>query len=85
MTSGSCDSHDGTVDARLTTPSNTDDGDSSPLRFEGVDFTHSTGFDTVNNATEDTRPVHDRYCIQTRLRGQTGGTTVCTCTNIPTL
>lgn len=54
----------------------------SDLQFEGVDFSHSTGFDTVNG-TEDDKLVHDRYCVQSRLYtgppGKDGAE--CTCRN----
>jgi hypothetical protein len=54
----------------------------SDLQFEGVDFSHSTGFDTVNG-TEDDKLVHDRYCVQSRLYAGTPGKdgAECTCKN----
>lgn len=48
--------------------------------IDGVDFTHATGFDTVDHDRED-KQVHDKYCIQSRLDegSQTSATIVCTC------
>jgi hypothetical protein len=54
--------------------------------IDGVDFTHSTGFDGVS--VHEGHAVHDRHCIQTRLDengGDKRGTTICTCKIIPTL
>jgi hypothetical protein len=55
---------------------------SSDLQFDGVDFTNSTGFDTVNG-TDDDKLVHDRYCVQSRLYAATPGkgSGECTCNN----
>ena len=53
----------------------------SDLQIEGIDFSHSTGFDTVNG-TEDDKLVHDRYCVQSRLyAGTPGKDEECTCQN----
>lgn len=54
----------------------------SDLQIDGVDFSHSTGFDTVNG-TEDDKLVHDRYCVQSRLYAGTPrkGGGECTCRN----
>ena len=55
--------------------------------IDGVDFTHSTGFDRVVSVHEGVS-MHDRYCIQTRLDengGNKHGTIICTCKIIPTL
>jgi len=90
--SGSSHSPDGTK--RFSPSSSSPIDTTSDLNFEGVDFTHATGFDTINNNHYDSKVVHDRYCIQTRLNGTLGvaesstppgsSNTVCTCKNIPT-
>ena len=83
--SGSVHSNDEIVDARLSSPSS----DSSRVRrasnvlhFEGVDFSHSTGFDTVEDKIDDSKFVHNRNCIQTRLETRPSNSIVCTCKNI---
>jgi hypothetical protein len=60
------------------------DDNSSDFHYDGVDFTHSTGFNAINDSG-DAKLVHDRYCIQTRMDGGMPGigTTICTCKNIP--
>jgi len=60
------------------------DDSSSDFHYEGVDFTHSTGFIPAHD-DPNSKLVHDRYCIQTRMDGAMPGvgTTICTCKNIP--
>ena len=67
MTSGSVHSNDETFETRLSSPSGSDTGvreASNVLHFEGVDFSHSTGFDTVGDTTNDSKIVHDQNCIK---------------------
>ena len=87
VNSGSMHSNDGIVDKELPSPSSSGSGARQAmnvLHFEGVDFTHSTGFDTVGATIDDTKLVHDRSCIQTRLGTPPSNSIVCTCRNIPT-
>jgi hypothetical protein len=68
-------------------PSPVSPGRKPDWNIDGVDFTHSTGFDRVISIHEGVS-MHDRYCIQTRLDengGSKHGTIICTCKIIPTL
>ena len=83
MTSGSNHSDDD-FDRQIP-PSSNDRRDSKEnMLFEGVDFTHSTGFDIVD-MTDDSKVGHDRYCLQNRLDAENLGidTKTCTCKDIP--
>lgn len=84
MTSGSLHSDDD-LDPQEPSSSNGHRDSKVEMHFEGVDFTNSVGFDTINKVDE-TKVVHDRYCLQNRLDAADAGekTEVCTCENIST-
>jgi hypothetical protein len=84
MTSGSLPSDD-ELDPREPSPSNVHRDSKVDMHFEGVDFTNSVGFDTIN-IVDETKVVHDRYCLQNQLDAADAGkkTEACTCKNIQT-
>jgi hypothetical protein len=82
MTSGSIHSNE-EVYPRVGSSSSIGQPDSKgDMHFEGVDFTHSVGFDTINIAN-GSKVTHDRYCLQNRMEaGDTDDKTACTCKNV---